>query len=76
MGQKSPIEIHHAQKSTELAGSLWRMAVLEIGHSFVQRLGTLSRHFVPEEGDLGCPKDALRRIDDDPIPLKPVVKCP
>jgi hypothetical protein len=43
---------------------------MEIGHSFVQRLGTLGRHFVTEEGDLGCPKDVLRWVDDDPIRLK------
>jgi hypothetical protein len=49
---------------------------MEIGHSFVQRLGTLGRHLVTEEGDLGCPKNALRRFDDDPISLKPVENCP
>jgi hypothetical protein len=74
VGQKSPVEIYHAQKSTELAGSLWRMAVLEIGHSFVQRLGNLGRLLVTKEGDLGHSKDALHRVDDDPIPLKPVEK--
>jgi hypothetical protein len=52
------------------------VAVLEIGHSFIQRLGALGRHLVTEEGDLGCPKDALRRVDDDPIPLKLVEEGP
>jgi hypothetical protein len=70
VGQISPVEVHHAQKPTELAGSLWRLAVLEMGHSFIQRLGTLGRHLVTEESDLGCPKDILRRVADDPIPLK------
>jgi hypothetical protein len=52
------------------------LAVLEIGHSFVQRLGTLYGHLVTEEGELGCPKAALRRVDDDPIPLKLVEEGP
>jgi hypothetical protein len=30
------------------------VAVLEMGHSFLQRLGTLGRHPVTEEDDLGC----------------------
>jgi hypothetical protein len=76
VGQESPVEVYHAQKPTELAGSLWRVAVLEIGHSLVQRLGTLGRHLVTEEGDLGCPKDALRRVHDGPIPLKLVEEGP
>jgi hypothetical protein len=76
MGQESPVEVHHAQKPTELACSLWRVAVPEIGHSFIQRLGTLGRHLVTEEGDLGCSKDALCHIDVDPIPLKLVEECP
>jgi hypothetical protein len=33
-------------------------------------LGTLGRHLITEEGDLGCSKDTLRRVDDDSIPLK------
>jgi hypothetical protein len=52
------------------------VAILEIGHSFVQRLGTLGRHLVTEEGDIGRPKDALRRVGDNPIPLKVVEECP
>jgi hypothetical protein len=48
------------------------MAVLEMGHLFFQRSGTLGRYLVTEEGDLGCPKDALGRVDDDPIPRKEV----
>jgi hypothetical protein len=70
VGQKSPIEVQHAQKSTELTDGLWKLAVLEMGHSFFQRLKTLGRHLVTEEGDIGCSEDALRRVDDDPIPLK------
>jgi hypothetical protein len=72
VGQESPVEVNHSHKPTELANSLWRVAVLEIGQSFVQTLGTLGRHLVTEESDLGCPKDSLRRVDDDPIPLKRV----
>jgi hypothetical protein len=70
VGQKSPVEVQHAQKSTELTGGLWRVAVLEMGHSLFQRLRTFGGHLVTEEGDLGCSQDALRRVDDDPIPLK------
>jgi hypothetical protein len=40
-----------------------------MGHSFFQRLRTFGGHLVTEEGDLGCSEDALRRVDDDPIPL-------
>jgi hypothetical protein len=46
------------------------VAVLEMGHSFFQRLGTFGRHLVAEKGDLGYPKDAFRRVHDDPIPLE------
>jgi hypothetical protein len=49
------------------------MAVLEMGHSFFQSLGTLGGHLVTEEGDLRCSKDALHQLDEDPIPLKLVV---
>jgi hypothetical protein len=52
------------------------MAVLEVSHPFVQGLGTFGRHLVTEEGDLGCPKDALRRVDDAPITLQLVEKRP
>jgi hypothetical protein len=31
---KSPIEVQHAEKLTELTGYLGRVAVLEMGHSF------------------------------------------
>jgi hypothetical protein len=68
--------LHHAQKPTELADSLRRVAALEMDHSFIQRLGTLGRYLVTEEGDLGCPEDALRRVDDDLILLKPVEEDP
>jgi hypothetical protein len=54
MGQKSSIEVQHAQKSKELTGGLAMVAVLEMGHSFFQRLGNLGGHLVTEEGDLGC----------------------
>jgi hypothetical protein len=74
--QKSPIEIQHAQKSTELTGGLGRMAVLEVVNSLFQRLGTLGGHLVTEEGDLGCSKDALRRVGGDPVPLKLVEENP
>jgi hypothetical protein len=70
VGQKSTIEIQHAQKSTELIGVLWRVAVLEMCHSLFQRLRTFGSHLVTEENDLGCSEDALRRVDADPIPLK------
>jgi hypothetical protein len=69
VGQESPVEVQHAQEPTELAGGLWRVAVLEVGHSFFQRLGTLGRYLVTEKGDLGSPEDALCRVDDDPISL-------
>jgi hypothetical protein len=70
VGKKSPAEIQHAQKSTELTGDLWRLAVLEMGHSLFQRLRTFGGHLVTEEGDLGYSEDALRRVDHDPIPLE------
>jgi hypothetical protein len=70
VGQKSPVEIQHAQKSTELTGGLWRVAVLEMGHPLFQRLRAFGGHLVTEEGDLGCSEDALRRVDDDPVPLE------
>jgi hypothetical protein len=46
------------------------VAVLEMGHSFFQRLRTFSGHLVTEEGDLGCSEDALRWVDNDTVPLK------
>jgi hypothetical protein len=70
LGQKSPAEIQHAQKSTELTGGLLRVAVLEMVHSFFQRLRSFGGHLVTEEGNLGCSEDALRRVDLDLIPLK------
>jgi hypothetical protein len=39
-------------------------------------VGTLGGHFVTEEGDLGCPKDAFGRVDEDPVPLKLVEEGP
>jgi hypothetical protein len=56
VGQKSPI-VQHAQESTELTGRLGWVAVLEMGHSFFQRFGTLGGHLISNEGDLVCSKD-------------------
>jgi hypothetical protein len=70
VGQKSPGEVQHGQKSTELTGGLWRVAVLEMGHSLFQRLRTFGGHLVTEEGNFGCSEDALCRVDDDAIPLE------
>jgi hypothetical protein len=75
VGQKSPIEVQHAQKSAELTGGLGRVAVLEVRYSFFQRLGTFDGHLVTEEGDLGCSENALRRVDD-PVFLELVQKSP
>jgi hypothetical protein len=52
-----------------LIGGLGRLAVQEICHSLFQRLGTLGRHFVTEEGDTRCSKNALCRFDKDLVPL-------
>jgi hypothetical protein len=76
VGQKSPIEIQHAQKSTEHTGTLRRVAVLEICHSFFQSLRTLGGHLVTEEGEHVCSEDAFRLVEDDPIPLKLVEENP
>jgi hypothetical protein len=62
VGQKSPVKFEHSQESTELTGGLKRVAVLKMGHSLFQRLGTHGGHLVTEEGDLGCSKDVLRRL--------------
>jgi hypothetical protein len=70
VGQKLPVEVQHAQKSTELTGRLWRVAVLEMGHSLFQRLRTFCGHLVTEDGDLGCPEDTVCRVGDDPVPLE------
>jgi hypothetical protein len=70
VGQKSPVEVEHAQKSTEPTGGFWRVAVLVRGHSLLQRLRTFGGHLVTEKSNLGCSEEALRRVDDDPIPLK------
>jgi hypothetical protein len=51
---------------------LWRVAVLEMSHSLFQRLRTFGGNLVTVEGNLGCPEYALRRVDDDPIPLNVV----
>jgi hypothetical protein len=72
VGQKSLIEVQHAQKSTEITGGLGWVVVLEMGHSFFQRLGTL----VTEEGGLGYLGNALCWVDEDPVPLKLVEESP
>jgi hypothetical protein len=51
VGQKSSIEGQYIQKSTELTGRLGKVAVLKMGHSFFQRLGTLRGHLVTEKGE-------------------------
>jgi hypothetical protein len=76
VGQKSPVEVQHAQKTAELTGGLERVAVLKMGHSSFQRSGTLGGHLVTEEGDLGCSEDALYRFDEDLVPLKSVEETP
>jgi hypothetical protein len=48
MGQKSPVEVQHAQKSMELLGGLGRVTVLEMDHSFIERLATLGGHLLTE----------------------------
>jgi hypothetical protein len=53
VGQKSPVEVQHAQKPSELTGGLGRLARLKIGYSFFQRLGTLGGHLITEESGLG-----------------------
>jgi hypothetical protein len=68
--QESSTEVHHAQKSTELNGGLGRVAVLEMDHAFIQRLGTFSGHLATEESNFGCLKDTLRQVDEDHVPLK------
>jgi hypothetical protein len=50
-----------------MTGGFRTVAVLKMGYSFFQRLGTLGGHLVTEEGDLGCSEDALRRVDEDPF---------
>jgi hypothetical protein len=47
-----------------------------MGHSFLQWSGTLRGHPVTEEGDLGRSKDVLRRVDQDPVHLKPAEVSP
>jgi hypothetical protein len=70
VGQKSPVEIQHAQKSAELTGVFGREAVPEMSYSYFQTSGTLGGYLVTEEDDLGCSEDALRRIDQDRVTLK------
>lgn len=54
VGRELPVEVQHAQETAEQTGGLGRLAVLKVGCSFFQRFGTLSRHFVTKEGDLGA----------------------
>jgi hypothetical protein len=75
VGKKSPIDVQHTQKTTELTGGLGRTAV-KMGRSFFHRLGTLGGHLVTEEGDFGCPEDALRRVEEDTVLLKLVEEPP
>jgi hypothetical protein len=74
--QKSPVEVQHAQETAELTGDVGRVTVLEVDYSFFHSLGTLGGHLIIEEGDLGCLEDALRRVDENPIPLKSVGGSP
>jgi hypothetical protein len=76
VGHISSVEVQHAQKTVELIGGLGRLAVLKMGYSFFRRLGTLGGHLVTEEGDLGCLEDALRQVDENPVPLKSVEENP
>jgi hypothetical protein len=46
-----------------------------VGHLFLKRSGTLGRHFVSEEDDLGCSEDTLHWVDQDAVGLKSVEKC-
>jgi hypothetical protein len=46
-----------------------------VGHSFLQRLGTLSGNFVIEEGDFGCSVDTICRVDKDVVCMEPVEEC-
>jgi hypothetical protein len=62
MGQKSHVEVQHAQKSTELTVGLWRVAVLEMGHSLFQRLRTFGGNLVTEEGNSGARKMHFARL--------------
>jgi hypothetical protein len=67
--KKSPVEVQQAQETAELTGGLGSLAVLEMGYSFFQRLGTLGGHLVTKEGDLGC-------SEDDSLPHKSVEERP
>jgi hypothetical protein len=68
MGQELPVEVQHAQKSAELTGGFGRVAILKMGYSFFQGLGTLSGHLVTKEGGLGCLEDTLYQVDEDSVP--------
>jgi hypothetical protein len=62
MGQKSPIEVQCAQKTTELTGGLGRVAVLKMGYSFFQRLGILGGHLVTKEVTSGAWKTPFTKL--------------
>jgi hypothetical protein len=76
VGQKSPVEVQHAQETAELTGGLVRVAVMKMDYSFLWTWGTLGGHLVTEEGDFGCSEDALCLVDENPIPLKSVEESP
>jgi hypothetical protein len=52
----------------EIDGADWRP--LEGDNPDTQRLRTLGGHLVTEEGELACSEGAIRRVNNEPIPLK------
>jgi hypothetical protein len=76
VGQKLPVQVQNAHETAELTGGLGSLAVLKMGFSLSQRLGTLGGHLVTEEGDFGCSENAFRRVVGGPVPLKSVEECP
>jgi hypothetical protein len=69
--QKSPVKVNHAQEAAELTGGFRWRAVLQVGNSLLQWSGTLGGNFIAEENDFGCAEDAFRRVNQDPVFLKP-----
>jgi hypothetical protein len=51
VGQKLLVDIQHVLRTADLTGGLGRLAVVEMGYSFFQRLGTLGEYFVTEKSD-------------------------
>jgi hypothetical protein len=74
MGQKTPVEVQHAQETVELTGSFGRLSVLKMGYPFFQRMDAFGGHLVTEEGNLGRSKDALHWVDEDSLPLMSVTR--